>query len=86
MIRFRDKRTGAEAAWDRGRWSGDPDLARQMEVRMRIEHLDLGPSTAFGDLQADMAERLPPYGLVVVEQTTPKELPRFDSQGHEIIR
>ena len=77
MIRFRQKGTGAEAEWDRGQWSGDPDLVRLLEVASRVEfppNLTI-PHATFWSQQQLMAEHLPGYGVVVVRQTTPVEDP-----------
>ncbi len=75
MIRFRQKATGAEAEWDRGEWSGDPDLVQMLELAMRIEHLPAFAWHPFQVTQKLMAEQLPEYGLVAVEQTAPVEDP-----------
>ena len=75
MIRFRQTATRAEAEWDRGQWSGNPDLVRLLENAMRIEHLPAWNWDPFRATQRLMAKQLPQYGVVVVEQTTPVEDP-----------
>lgn len=85
MIRLREDATGAEAEWDRGRWSGDEDFVRRLRVLANIEHALTYVSTSFAWVQARMAERFPAHGVTVVRQAEPEEPPRFDSDGLEIV-
>ena len=74
MIRLRDKATGAEAEWDRRKWSGDEGLVERLQRLMRIERIPGFSHETFASIQARMAETFPGHGLVVVRQTKPEEL------------
>ena len=79
MIRFREKQLGTEAAWDEGRWSGDPDLVNLLEGAMDIVGANsfLPPGDLkFAAQQAIMAQKFPEWGVAVVEQTPPVKRPR----------
>ena len=71
MIRLRDRHTGAEAEWDRHKWSGDPGLVKLLQMLSRWT--SLSAHTPFADIQARMAEEFPPQGVDVVAQTKPEE-------------
>ena len=86
MIRLRDEATGAEAEWDDGAWSGDEAFVRRLRTLAKLEHAEQGPGSPPSVVQARMAERFPAAGgIVVVDQTKPKEWPRFDKDGLEIV-
>ena len=79
MIRLRDKATGAEAEWELGQWSGDPELVELLKMTMRAVGLGLEheqeqlPYRSWTQTQRLMSERLPKHGIVVVETTAPAE-------------
>ena len=73
MIRFRERHLGAEAEWDRGVWSGDPDLVHLLEIAARSEGILPFSHTPFGDVQAAMARKFAAWAIDVVAQTKPRE-------------
>ena len=74
MIRLREKATGAEAEWDRGKWSGEPRLVKRLRtVTYILDVFSSGAHDTYAAIQGRMAEKLPRAGIEVVRQTTPKE-------------
>ena len=79
MIRFRQRLTNAEAEWDQGRWSGDPDLVRLCELLMRHERLPAWNWDPYSAIQDAIAREFPKHGLTIVEQTpAPTDLPPWN--------
>lgn len=73
MIRLRDKATGAEAEWEMGEWSGDPDFVSLLELLVRAERLGerQRPHESWGETQLRMTEQFPKHGIVAVKTTPP---------------
>ena len=74
MIRLREAVTGAEAEWDRHKWSGDKRFVSRLRTLANIEHVVESHHDTFAQVQARMAQRFPASGIEVVRQTKPEEI------------
>ena len=74
MIRLREKGTGAEAEWDRHKWSGDARFIKRLKTLDNIFRLSGYAHDTYASIQRRMAEMLPRAGIEVVRQTKPKEV------------